>query len=140
VHPALSPPAHWLKDWKPQLRRLMMGMSLSKPIPLVTLFILIIGQTIIFWLLARRLRRSFPSIWDQLERPLGYERLGTRENLRDLKANLALVNFVWRQEYVELRDQKITLLVWCARIGYGLIAAIVLLPFLLAFLNTSAPG
>jgi hypothetical protein len=118
----------------------MMSMSLPKPIPLVAFFILIIGQTIIFWLLARRLRRSFPSVWYQLERPLGYERLGTRENLRDLKANLNLMHFVWRREYVELGDRKITLLVWCARIGYGLIAAIVMLPFVLAFLNTSAPG
>jgi hypothetical protein len=110
-----------------------MSFSLPVTIPwVIALLVPGVGCQIIFWLLARRLRRAFPSIWDQLGRPLGYPSLfvSLSENLNALGANLRLMFFAWRRQHVDLGDHKITLLVWCTRIGYGLITALVAISFL----------
>ena len=115
-----------------------MSFSLPVTIPrVIPLTILIVGECIVLWLLARRLRRAFPSTWDQLNRPLGYPPLffSFLQNLRAWEANANLMRFVWRRQYVNLGDHKITLLVWCTRIGFGLAAAV----GVISWLDSSPP-
>jgi hypothetical protein len=40
------------------------------------------------------------------------------------EANFNLTLFVWRRDHTNLRNGAITVLVWCARIGFALGAAI----------------
>jgi hypothetical protein len=110
-----------------------MRFALPVTIPwIIPLMILIAGWYVVFWLLARRLRRAFPSTWDLLGRPLGHPFI---DSLRAWGPNFRLMLFVWRRQHVDLGDHKITLLVWCARIGLGLVNAL----GLTSCLDTSPP-
>jgi hypothetical protein len=85
----------------------------------------------ILWLLVRRLQNEFSAVWDQLGRPMGYPRFSMfgvswDKSQREAKAELCLMLFVFRSQYRDLRDRKVTLLVWSARL-YSVLAVLVAL-------------
>src|SRR5262245_60359669 len=76
----------------------------------------LIANFLVLWLLARRLRKRFQVLWDQLGRPHGV----FSGNWQAWKANARLSWFVWKRGYVDLVDRQITIMVWCARITAAL--------------------
>jgi hypothetical protein len=83
----------------------------------ILVFAGVVGGWVALWLLARRLRQAFPEVWNNLKRPPGYPVLSTAisEGWRAWKANLWLLIFVYRRDYIQLHDRKVAVFVWLAR-------------------------
>jgi hypothetical protein len=97
----------------------------QQPFPwiLIFLFVVIALNYIVFSLLASRLRRACPSIWDQLGRPAGHPRFAYRvsQAWQHWIAELNLQIFVWRRQYVELCDGLVSMWIWLSRAAQLLI-------------------
>jgi hypothetical protein len=104
-------------------------MSLAYSIPwVIPILILALGNGAVTWSLSRRLRQTFPDVWTQLGSP-GYPvfSISVSDARRAEKAERRLFFFVCSNRHVALRDSFISRLVWCARLGYVLVAVLVVL-------------
>jgi hypothetical protein len=100
-------------------------MPFPHPIPWIFLLLVAaIGQWGILRLLIRRLGRLYPDVWNQLGRPNIRPRwLTVREEWHQIVAQHRILLLVG------LPDRQTTLLVWCARFGYSLVAILLVLSF-----------
>jgi hypothetical protein len=98
-------------------------MPIPHPIPWIFLLLVVgIAQGGILWLLIRRLERLHPALWNQLGQPkIGPRWLTFRAEWDQMLAQHRLLLITG------LPDRKAMLLVWCARIGYGVVAVLFLL-------------
>jgi hypothetical protein len=103
-------------------------MSVPHPIPWIFLLLIVaLGQWVVILLpLTRRLERLYPTVWNQLGRPIvppPWRKMTIREEWRQDIAHYRLMLLVG------LPDRQTTLLIWCARLGWGLMAVLVVLSF-----------
>jgi len=86
------------------------------PIPLIPIIVGLVATEVAGWLLARRLRLAFPSLWDELGQPPGHWGIATfAENWNSLKPNVRLFVFAWGPRHRKLHDARVTAFVWAFR-------------------------
>jgi hypothetical protein len=98
---------------------------MSTPHPIPWLFIVLPAlavQWTLLWLLIRRLRLHHLIVWTELGEPRVFA--GTWQRMI---AQYRLLFFVFRTQYVDLLDDQVAFLIWCARFGFVLLAIIALL-------------
>jgi hypothetical protein len=107
-------------------------MFIGYPVPwLIPLAINGIGLVTVHWFLVQRLRQAFPAVWTQLGCPAFSFSTSVREGWKQEKAGYRLFWFIWSGRHVALQDSTVGRLVWCARLGYGL----VIIFFVLGWIN-----
>jgi len=107
----------------------MTYMSIPHPLPWIFLLLIVgIGQWVILWPLTRRLERLHPTVWDQLGRPRVPPpwRPWHTSIREEWHQNIAFYRLLLLHG---LPDRQTTLLIWCARLGFGLMAILLVLSF-----------
>jgi hypothetical protein len=106
-------------------------MSIPHPIPWIFVLLAVsIGYLGILVALIRRLERLHPTVWAQLGRPKSYPHFVKRgEQWHEWKTGLYVQLFIFWHRYSDLGDRRVSLLVWCARIAWGLSAILLPLSF-----------
>jgi hypothetical protein len=95
----------------------------------IPIFVGIFFFWVLLWLLARRLRRTFPTVWADLGRPSGKPELSASFALgwEAWKSNFSTFLFVWSGQHSDLNDSQLTGLIWCARAVWILVVTMAVL-------------